>query len=694
MATTLEQFRARLHDSGLMSRADLATFAEAQPACAAEEDPSSLAQALVEAERLTSFQAEALLGETAPMLRLGKYLLLEQIGQGGMGQVYKAIHERMNRIVALKILPPMAAMDAGLVARFRREVQVAAKLHHPHIVTAYDADESEGVYFLVMELVEGRDLAAVVSEDGPLSVDQVLDYIEQAATALQYAHEEGVLHRDVKPANLLVDASGHVKVLDMGLARLDTSEGLTTTGEVIGTASTMAPEQGDDIRLVDERSDVYGLGCSLFYLLAGRHMYEGDSPLQMLLAHARDPVPSLRDACAETPLGLETLFQSMVQKAREDRPANMAAVIEAIQAIRSGREPSVPEVVPSRSRRLPGRSIATIVVLATLGLLLWFVQRDGNDTPGDTPQGESVLLKTLSGHEGAVHAVAVHPDGRRVLSASSDGTVGVWELQGGTLEGRLEGHTDSVRCVLCLRDGKTVITSSDDATIRIWDLETLSTRRVLSGHENKVRQIALAPDESWLASVSKDGTLRIWDLPGGAQRLVRRGHSDGQGDKRGLLGVAVRPDGKALATTAYDKTVRLWDTQDFEVRTTLGPHGTDVGAVAYSSDGTYLLYDLQYGQVRVLRADGSNEVTRLVGHEDWVYSIASTKHGDVVATGSQDMSLKLWRLEDGSLLETLTGHTFTVTALAFTTDGATLISGSGDETVRLWDVKRFTNPDD
>ena len=658
---------------------------------------------MVEAERLTAFQAEVLLAETTRPLRLGNYLLLDRVGHGGMGLVHKAVHERMNRVVALKVLPPVAAMDSGLVARFRREVQVAAKLHHPHVVTAYDADEANGVHFLVMELVEGRDLGAIVEQEGPLSIDDALDCVEQAAEGLAYAHGEGVLHRDVKPANLLRDASGRVKVLDMGLARLDSSEGLTTTGEFLGTAMTMAPEQGDDVRLVDERSDVYGLGCTLYFLLTGHHVYERDSAVQLLLAHARDPIPRLRDARPDAPASLEELFESMVGKDRDDRPPTMQAVIAGLRAVRAGETPDLPPAPSAGRRRLPpwtrrGRAPAALLVVVLAGLFAW----SALGTPeGGAPNPkraaarlEATLLRTLRGHDGTVHGVAVHPDGRRILSASGDGTVGIWDLATGESLGRLEGHADAVRSVVCLRDGNTVVSASDDGSIRVWDLAKRATVSVLSGHEAKVRQLALAPDESWVASASKDGTLRIWDLPAGTERARRSEHAAWVGDNMGLLSLAVRQDGRVLATSAFDRTVRIWDTATFEVVRTLGPHASDVGQVAFTADGSRLLYDLEGGHVRVMDGDGAAEAAHVVAHEDWVYSIACAHGAPIVATGSQDRSICLWNHETGEILATLTGHDYTIGALAFSLDDHVLVSGSGDETVRLWDVRRFTTASD
>ncbi len=337
-----ETLRERLDASSLLKGEELDQSMKWLDTQASDLGRSFVVQALATEGWLTTFQAMAVYDGRLKDLHIGNYDVLDRLGSGGMGTVFKARHRRMKRTVAIKVLSWSLSENKSFVQRFQREVETAARLAHPNIVTAHDADVCEAGHYLVMEYVEGTDLDRLVRTRGILSPKLAATMILQAARGLDYAHSQGVIHRDVKPANLLIDGCGTLKITDLGLARSTEVFGqdsfqetsLTTHGGILGTVDFMSPEQAFNPSQVDHRADIYSLGCTLFYLVMGRPPYSGETPMETLLLHKQDPIPSLLNLHGDMPYELDDLYKRMLAKRPADRFLSMSLVVRALE--RSG----------------------------------------------------------------------------------------------------------------------------------------------------------------------------------------------------------------------------------------------------------------------------------------------------------------------------------------------------------------------
>ena len=338
----------------------------------------------------------------------GRYELKETVGTGGMSTVYCAFDTLLERNVALKILHEQYGGDAEYVERFRREARAVAQLSHPNIVTVIDRGEEDGKQFIVFELIDGENLKELVERGGPLPVRRVLELGLEVGRALAFAHAQGLIHRDVKPQNVLLNGEGLAKVTDFGIVRSLDAVGQTETGTVLGTSHYIAPEQARGER-VDAQTDVYSFGVVLHELLTGEVPYTGDNFLSVAMKHVNDPVPSVLDTRPDAPIRLASLIERCLAKQPADRPASMDEVVSELEAVRAEldaradgegtmimRKPAVVAARPPRQKRQraprQGRRVpiwplilAGLLLLAVVGAILLLTRDDG--TSGDNPGG-------------------------------------------------------------------------------------------------------------------------------------------------------------------------------------------------------------------------------------------------------------------------------------------------------------------
>ena len=341
MSGSIEAVVRSLIDSGLMTGEDIAAFNATLNDREGPISVDSYARELVRQKKVTKLQAAAAVKGKMETLRFGHYQLIDKVGTGAMGQVFKAYDKAQKQTVAVKVLTSKAVKSKKMIKRFVQEAQASGRLNHPNICRTIGAGKLDRVRYMVMEYIDGRTLLKLVKKTRRVPPEMVADYMLQVARGLHHAHEHSIIHRDVKPSNLMLDNRGVVKILDLGLARIEEEfaneeEGedvgrLTQPGAMIGTAKFMSPEQVEDSRFVDERSDIYSLGCTMFMLVTGKAMYGGGSLAQTLLAHCNDPIPSLRDLPPKVSEDLDLTFQKMVAKKPEDRHQSMRDVADDLR---------------------------------------------------------------------------------------------------------------------------------------------------------------------------------------------------------------------------------------------------------------------------------------------------------------------------------------------------------------------------
>ncbi|MTE12794.1 WD40 repeat domain-containing serine/threonine protein kinase [Nocardia aurantiaca] len=659
------------------------------------------------------------------------YTIERLLGTGGMGRVYLAQHPRLERLVALKVLGNGGPVDAKARAAFDREAALAARLDHPNIVAVYDrSGPNDSMSWLSMRYIDGGDVTALLaSEPEGLAAERAVRLISDAAHALDFAHQRGVLHRDVKPANLLVehDPRGGERALlsDFGIAR--TLDDTVTLSGMAASFAYVAPERLTD-RPVDHRADIYSLGCTLFQLLTGQPPFPRADQAAVITAHLTEPPPAPSARRPGLPVALDTVIATAMAKDPEDRyPSCVAFAEDAARAVKSTapmalvvdhrhhdgeHETSSPTVIlpPDAAARITptvevraaaetppyGRhqiSRRRLLIAGVVGIPATAAGVTGAliASRSDTRKSPS-LIATLTGPTDAVVSVAFSPDGSLLAAGSWDKTVWLWNVHTHQPAGPpLTGHTSDINSVAFNPVvGTMLVTGSGDRTARLWNVHTgKPDGSPLTGHTDGVTSVAFSPDGSLITTGSGDKTVRIWN--------TRTGQPDGRPlsyEGRVIMSVAFSPDGTELATALadvapYDRnnSVPVWNVQSRIYDSPLFIDNTEtVSSVVFSPDGTLLATGSTDKTVRVWKQRSrAQDGSPLTGHTDTVNSIAFSPDGTLLASGSHDKTVRLWNLLTREPAGTpLTGHTDEVWSVAFSPDGTLLATGSRDKTVRLW----------
>jgi WD40 repeat protein/serine/threonine protein kinase len=641
-----------------------------------------------------------------------RYEILELIGRGGMGDVYTAQHKVMNRVVALKVIKPELVQNETAVGRFQREVQAAARLHHGNIVTAYDAEQAGDLHYLVMEFVDGVNLDEVIHDRGSLPVAEACKYVQQAAEGLQHAHELGMVHRDIKPHNLMVASSGQVKILDFGLANFanevaadeatDSIEEdrasaigairqLTQMGTMMGTPDYIAPEQARDAHEADIRADIYSLGCTFYTLLAGKAPFAEGSILEKIKAHAEQEAPQLVNFRDDVPSEVEAVLLKMTAKdpaARYQTPAEVAEALKS--AARQASQPVTESVAKprhggSRPRRTWAAAISLVLLMVLLpltyffgGTVIHFVTNQGVLVVEVNDKNVEVVIRdqdglvlrdrsterefTLKAVEGEIEVYEAGSNLRLftkkfTLSRGGKEYVRIKALELAESRNRAGGSDDPKQI------GDATHPSSSEARAAITEV------RRFEGHTGTVKSVAISPDGKFAASASGwphgDKSLRLWNLATGEEVRQFKGHTDQ------VMRVAFSWDGRRLVSGSADHTARAWDAATGKQIAVLSDHEGLVQAFAFGPDSNTVW-------TAPTTSDGKGKIRHWLFEADEVYTnfdrgngrvidMAVSPDGQRLITGN-DSSVRIWNMR-GQLLRTVASPANQVESLAFSHDG-------------------------
>lgn len=641
-----------------------------------------------------------------------EYDIEKELGRGGMAIVYKAVQESLEREVALKVLPQGMTHDRKLLERFHREARSAAQLNHPHIVTIFDEGELNGVHYMAMEYLKGRDLHEIVQEKGPLSPEQAISLLAPVAEALGYAHNQGTIHRDVKSSNVMVTNLGRPVLMDFGIAYAGSEARLTQTGTVLGTPEYMSPEQARG-NAIDARGDLYSLGVVLYEALTGQLPHTGGHPMSVVykvLHESYTPPSYLND---DVPDWLEQVVAKLLKKDPEDRYQSGSETAEALRnkdpgekvevpspsgddtveagdqvAVQAGTpdqqssEPAKtqvynPEDVSEPESSPPSRSAPTEEEEDS------FSKREAK-TSDDGPQRQRLhIVRNLEGNADWVNAVAFSPDGQYALSGASDNTIKLWEVVTGRQIQTFENLSGQPISVALSPDGERLVSETSNGVVRLWDVDSGESLRTFEEQSEAVLAATFSPDgKQVISGGSASGTLQLWDTETGEH--IR----EFENNDEAIFSLAFSPNGDyVLSGSGQSGTLKLWDTETGNVVRTFDEEGWDstyVFSVAFSPDGQYALSGSDDMVARLWDVESGKLLRTFEGHSGLVIAVGFSPDGQYILSGSSDMTIQLWKVDDGELGYVFEGDAEGVNAISFSPDGRYVLSGSKDDYVKLW----------
>jgi WD40 repeat protein/tRNA A-37 threonylcarbamoyl transferase component Bud32 len=637
-------------------------------------------------------------------LDFGDYELLEEIGRGGMGVVYKARQRSLNRIVALKLILSGRFASKESVERLRAEAAAAATMRHPNIVAIHEMGQVASQHYFSMDYVAGRSLAEMVRER-PLPANRAAAYVRTIAEAMEEAHRNGTLHRDLKPSNVLIDEHDQPRITDFGLAkRLGDDSELTVSGKAIGSPGYMPPEQVLGKRnAISRRSDVYAMGALLYHLLTGRPPFSAET-MEATLAQALNNEPAApRSLNPTVPCDLETICLKCLEKEPVRRYRTAQELADDLRRFEydepiSARPVTTSEKLWRWARRNP--SIATlaasllIVFLAGLVGVTWQWRRAERHVRTEATQRQR-LEDTLA-HKEIQEAERLFAVGdvssalarlARILRQNPMDRVAATRLLSAltyrnfalpTLTPLV--HEASVLSAEFSRDGQRVVTGAADGSVRVWNAQTGKLLLELPSHAARVRHAVFSPDGQRIVSASEDGTARIRDAHTGQELTPVLRHNDK------IRRVRFSPDGNLVVSASADATARLWNSRTGELAAPPLQHGKYVNEAVFSRDGKWVATSSEDGTACVWDAQTGRRLGDPMQHGGDVVALRFSPDGKRIVTTSTDGTARIWRALSGQTLTPPLPHKAHVAFANFSPDGAKVVTASHDDTARLWNA--------
>ncbi|MEB3357196.1 MAG: serine/threonine-protein kinase [Synechococcales bacterium] len=606
------------------------------------------------------------------LLLSDRYRALQLLGQGNMGRTFLGVDEhkpsRPRCVIKQTVLAAQSEDDLAASSTLFHEEAVRLETlgKHPQIPALLAHFEHDQLQYLIQEYIDGDTLDMVVAQHGPLQEDQIRYLLNEILPVLQFVHIHQIIHRDIKPQNLICRSlssttakdAEQLYLVDFGAAKFATVSNLLLDGTQIGSQDYAPPEQ---IRgRATFSSDLYSLGATCLYLLTLQsplRLFDFEENRWNWRSHLQPPISD----------GLVQVLDRLVARPLSERYKTANEALEDLQQ-HGTRVSDRPTFIP-QSVRPPQAATAT----PTHAQPTWR------------------CINTLTGHNAWVRSVAVDATGQIVVSGSGDKTVKIWSAETGKLLHDLVGHTTWVRAVAISPDGQRLASVSNDKTVRLWHTQSGQECAVLKGHTDWIRAVTFTPNGNRLFTAGQDKNICVWDVHHAKLAHTFTGH------QHWVLAIAISPNGHLLASGSRDRTIRLWNLVTGTCQQVLEGHAAEVAALAFSPDGQTLVSSSSDQTIKVWNITSGDLHQEVIAHASAINGLAISADGLLLATASSDKTIKLWDLNTLQALETLTGHIGWVWTVAFPSQATgdrplLLASGSWDGAIKLWKRSPIPTP--